>query len=72
MYAVGNEGLRIMSNNDTRTDVSRRAPRPVVDDDAPRIDIHPIDTSFSFKNKAYTALKNVIVSLDVYKSRADI
>jgi len=36
----------------------------------PRLD--PIDTSFSFKNKAYVALKSVIVGMDVYGSRADI
>jgi DNA-binding GntR family transcriptional regulator len=36
----------------------------------PRLD--PIDTSFSFKNKAYAALKSVIVDLDVYGSRSDI
>jgi DNA-binding GntR family transcriptional regulator len=38
----------------------------------PRLAIEPIDTSFSFKNKAYSALKNVIVSMDVYRSRQDI
>src|SRR5437016_11840479 len=38
----------------------------------PRLAIEPIDTSFSFKNKAYVALKNVIVSMDVYRSREDI
>src|SRR6186997_2338494 len=38
----------------------------------PRLAIEPIDTSFSFKNKAYAALKNVIVAMDVYRSRADI
>jgi DNA-binding GntR family transcriptional regulator len=38
----------------------------------PRLAIEPIDTSFSFKNKAYAALKSVIVSIDVYRSRADI
>src|ERR1700694_5616133 len=39
---------------------------------APRLAIEPIDTGFSFKNKAYAALKNVIVSMDIYRSRADI
>ena len=39
---------------------------------APRWRIEPIDTSFSFKNKAYAALKNVIVSMDVYRSRDEI
>ena len=38
----------------------------------PRLAIEPIDTSFSFKNKAYAALKTVIVSMDVYRSRQDI
>jgi DNA-binding GntR family transcriptional regulator len=38
----------------------------------PRLAIAPIDTSFSFKNKAYEALKNVIVSMDIYRSRSDI
>jgi DNA-binding GntR family transcriptional regulator len=33
--------------------------------------IAPID-SVSFKQQAYAALRNVIVSLDIYKSRADI
>jgi DNA-binding GntR family transcriptional regulator len=39
---------------------------------APRLAIDPIDTSFSFKNKAYAALKTVIVSMDVYRDRQDI
>ncbi|MFZ3361065.1 MAG: GntR family transcriptional regulator [Xanthobacteraceae bacterium] len=34
--------------------------------------LEPIDTSFSFKNKAYTALKSVIVGLDIYGSRSEI
>src|SRR5246127_724327 len=41
-------------------------------DAAARLAIEPIDTSFSFKNKAYAALKNVIVSMDIYRSRSDI
>jgi DNA-binding GntR family transcriptional regulator len=32
----------------------------------------PIDTSFSFKNKAYAALRSVIVGMDVYGSPSDI
>src|SRR5436190_22241726 len=39
---------------------------------SPRLAIEPIDTSFSFKNKAYAALKNDIVSMDFYRSRQDI
>jgi DNA-binding GntR family transcriptional regulator len=32
----------------------------------------PIDTSFSFKNKAYAALRSVIVTMDVYGSPNEI
>jgi DNA-binding GntR family transcriptional regulator len=38
----------------------------------PRLAIEPIDTHFSFKNKAYAALKNVIVAMDIYRNRQDI
>jgi DNA-binding GntR family transcriptional regulator len=51
---------------------NRRTARASEIADAPRLDIQPIDTSFSFKNKAYAALKNVIVSMDIYRSRNDI
>ncbi len=36
------------------------------------VTVDPIEAPVSFKNKAYTALKNVIVSLDIYRSRADV
>ncbi len=42
------------------------------DIESPGLAVEPIDTSFSFKNKAYAALKNVIVSMDIYRSRHDI
>src|SRR5215471_3128851 len=32
----------------------------------------PIDVTPSFKHKAYTALKNAIVAMDIYRSRDDI
>ena len=34
--------------------------------------VEPIETSLSFKNKAYAALKTVIAQMDVYRSRDDI
>src|SRR5580658_6664065 len=34
--------------------------------------LEPIDTSFSYKNKAYAALRSVIVGMDVYGSRNEI
>jgi DNA-binding GntR family transcriptional regulator len=37
-----------------------------------RLNVAPLDASFSFKNKAYNALKNVIVSMDIYRSRDEI
>ncbi|HWV51479.1 GntR family transcriptional regulator [Pseudorhodoplanes sp.] len=58
-------------NSDT-TKVSGSSSRPRAEGEAHRLAIEPIDTSFSFKNKAYAALKNVIVSMDIYRSRADI
>jgi DNA-binding GntR family transcriptional regulator len=50
--------------------LARVNPGPAGDMPAPTVD--PIDTQVSFKNKAYAALKNVIVSMDVYRSRTDI
>src|SRR5580658_2554247 len=32
----------------------------------------PVDTSFSFKNRAYAALKSVITDMDVYGGRGEI
>jgi len=43
-----------------------RAPLP------PRPSLAPIDATSSFKNKAYAALKNAIVAMDIYRSRDDI
>ena len=34
--------------------------------------LEPIDTASSFKHKAYAALKNAIVAMDIYRSREDI
>jgi DNA-binding GntR family transcriptional regulator len=60
-----------ISMSDSRT--LRRPPtQPVPPAVTPRLAISPIDTSFSFKNKAYEALKSVIVATDIYRSRSDI
>jgi len=52
------------------------ATRPISGNDDPadlaRPRLEPIDTSFSFKNKAYLALKSAIVGMDVYGSRNEI
>jgi DNA-binding GntR family transcriptional regulator len=37
-----------------------------------RLVVAPIDSRETFKDKAYTALRNLIVSSDVYRSRTDI
>src|SRR5688572_30863897 len=52
--------------------IRRISARPEALAVTPRLAIAPIDTSFSFKNKAYAALKNAIVSMDVYRSRSEI
>src|SRR5712675_2052882 len=36
------------------------------------VGVEPITSPESFKSRAYAALKDVIVSMDVYRSRADI
>ena len=40
--------------------------------DSSRFVVSPIDAPDSFKNKAYAALKNVIVAMDIYESPEDI
>jgi DNA-binding GntR family transcriptional regulator len=39
---------------------------------APRLAVDPLSSPASFKRQAYTALKNAIASMDVYRSRAEI
>src|SRR5262249_40624557 len=39
---------------------------------SPRPALPPIDIGTSFKHQAYVALKNAIVSMDIYRSRDDI
>jgi len=52
------------------------ATRPISGNDDPadlaRLRLEPIDTSFSFKNKAYLALKSAIVGMDVYGGSSEI
>ena len=52
--------------------VHRLSVRPRVVGSAARPRLEPIDTSLSFKNKAYAALKTVITDMDVYGSREEI
>jgi DNA-binding GntR family transcriptional regulator len=52
--------------------VHRFSAHPREDAPAVRPRLEPIDTSFSFKNKAYAALKSVITDMDVYGSRDEI
>jgi DNA-binding GntR family transcriptional regulator len=54
------------------SDRSRQARDPAAELALSRIAVSPIDSPASFKNQAYAALKNVIVAMDVYRSRADI
>src|SRR6185503_20499103 len=50
---------------------TRRATPPILGPVATPT-LGPIDTTPSFKHKAYVALKNAIVAMDVYRNRDDI
>jgi DNA-binding GntR family transcriptional regulator len=53
--------------------IDSRSERDVaLEPELPRVAVPPLETPASFKNKAYAALKDVIVSMDIYHSRADI
>src|SRR5262245_60976022 len=57
--------------NPRRSGVSSRGPAvraPL----APHPALEPIDVTPSFKDKAYTALKNAIVAMDIYRNRDEI
>jgi DNA-binding GntR family transcriptional regulator len=54
------------------SDSPKRRERDDASDATLRVAVSPIDTPASFKNKAYAALKDVIVSMDVYHSPVDI
>jgi len=51
---------------------SRRASLEREPGDPAQVAVEPIAAPASFKSRAYTALKNVIVSLDVYRQRSDV
>jgi DNA-binding GntR family transcriptional regulator len=60
------------SDNDRASLSTERAAPPTASAPPPRVEVGPIATPASFKHKAYTALKDVIVAMDVYRSRSDI
>jgi len=51
---------------------SSRPPTEPRSGEAASVAVEPIASPASFKSRAYTALKNVIVSLDVYRERSDV
>lgn len=63
-----------MTANDSSSPVNLRIGREHLAEPlaSPRVAVEPIASPASFKSRAYTALKNVIVSLDVYRQRADV
>jgi DNA-binding GntR family transcriptional regulator len=61
-----------MSSPLPRFPIAKGAPSAGEADTIERPRLEPIDTSFSYKNKAYAALRSVIVGMDVYGSRSDI
>ena len=71
-YCIPEPGARCRDEFGHDQGFRTSATRPRAEGEAHRLAIEPIDTSFSFKNKAYAALKNVIVAMDIYRSRSDI
>lgn len=61
-----------MSRNQTTRRATAQPRKSVPGREMQRLVLAPLDISFSFKNKAYAALKDVIVSMDIYRSRNDI
>ena len=55
-----------------RVQVDVRGPATAREPGASPLAFEPIDITPSFKHKAYAALKNAIVAMDVYRSRDDI
>jgi len=61
-----------MSTENRPVRLASRSPKSPPDDNGARPTVAPFDTTPSFKSKAYTALKNAIVSMDIYRSREDV
>jgi DNA-binding GntR family transcriptional regulator len=63
-----------MTSSDSPSRVSMRVGRepPAETLPSPRVAVEPIASPLSFKHKAYAALKDAIVSMDVYRNRSDI
>src|SRR5207248_5578421 len=50
----------------------KRAERPEAVESPTRVAVDPLANAASLKRQAYTALKNAIAAMDVYRSRAEI
>src|ERR1051325_446102 len=72
--SVARTGATTGATSGAQSGAKQMRDAPAADDPAvtgrPRLE--PIDTSFSFKNRAYAALKSAIVDMDVYGSRSEI
>ena len=60
------------SDRNLRPAGNRAGPEPELTEPTMMPRVEPIGTPESFKSRAYAALKDAIVSMDVYRSRADI
>ncbi len=43
-----------------------------MDEGAPRLEVSPLDTTLSFRNQAYQALKRAITQMDIYGRRGEV
>lgn len=64
--------IPVMSSPDLRSARARPHIQTLPRQRASRPALQPIDTAPSFKHQAYAALKNAIVSMDIYRNRDDI
>src|SRR5215472_17630690 len=51
---------------------NKRAERAASGEPPPQVAVDPLANAESLKRQAYTALKNAIAAMDVYRSRAEI
>lgn len=61
-----------MSSRNLNDIAARRVPAAEAGQELPPPRVAPIVSPGSFKSRAYAALKDVIVAMDVYRSRADV
>src|SRR5262245_31897055 len=71
-YQAAEKSTRPMSTNEGPRGASIRSMDEAHPSVGAAVQVEPMVSPASFKSRAYTALKNVIVSLDVYRQRSEV